>query len=152
LAAPATAQERPGPAVEFAAGALFFPDEGVVTEGFVGGTARFYVSPRLSLGPEIAYISGEHHSHLMMTGNVIFDFLGPLNGETRPVTPYAVVGGGLFQTREEFGDGPFWSGEPAFTAGAGLRARIARSVVAGVEARIGWELHIRLNGLVGVSF
>jgi hypothetical protein len=152
MAAPASAQERPGPAVEFAAGALFFPDDGTVTEGFVGGTARFYVSPRVSLGPEFAYVSGEGHSHLMLTGNVTFDVVGPENGRPRRLTPYVVGGGGIFRTREEFSTGPYWSGDPAFTAGGGFRARLGQSVFAGAEARIGWELHIRLNGIVGVRF
>ena len=152
LAGSAGAQARSGPALEFAAGGLFFPDDGVVEEGFLGGAARFYVSPRVSLGPEIAFVTGEHHSHVMLTGNVTFDFLGPVNGHPRRVTPYAVVGGGVFRTREEFPSGPFWSGDPAFTAGGGFRAVLGRSAFVGAEARIGWELHIRLNGLVGVRF
>ena len=152
LATPAAAQTPQKMAVEFAAGSLFFPDDSVVTEGFLGGAGRFYVRPRVSIGPEIAFVSGEGHSHFMLTGNVTFDFLGPQNGQPRRVTPFAVVGGGIFQTREEFPTGSFTSADPAFTAGAGVRVRLGRSGFAGVETRIGWELHIRLNGLVGVSF
>jgi hypothetical protein len=152
LASSAAAQERPRAAVEFAAGALFFPDDGTVTEGLVGGAARFQLSPRVSVGPEFAYVSGEHHSHTMLTGNVTFDLLSPVNGQPRRVTPFAVVGAGIFWTREEFPAGPYTSSDPAFTAGGGLRALIGQSVFLGVEARIGWELHIRLNGLVGVRF
>ena len=152
LATPVAAQTAQKVAVEFAAGGLFFPDDGVVTEGFLGGAGRFHVRPRVSIGPEIAFVSGERHSHLMLTGNVTFDFLGPVNGQPRTVTPFAVIGGGIFQTREEFPTGSFTSADPAFTAGAGVRVRLGRSGFAGVEARIGWELHIRLNGLVGVSF
>ena len=152
LATPVAAQAQQKVAVEFAAGGLFFPDDGVVTEGFLGGAGRFYVRPRVSIGPEIAFVSGEHHSHFMLTGNVTFDFLGPVNGRPRIVTPFAVVGGGIFQTREEFPTGSFTSGDPAFTAGAGVRVRLGRSGFAGVETRIGWELHLRLNGLVGVGF
>ena len=127
-----------------------FRDDRVVTEGFLGGAGRFHVRPRVSIGPEIAFVSGEHHSHFMLTGNVTFDFLGPVNGQPRTVTPFAVIGGGIFQTREEFPTGSFTSADPAFTAGAGVRVRLGRSGFAGVETRIGWELHIRLNGLVGV--
>ena len=74
------AEERPRPALELAAGVLLFADDGVVKEGFVGGTARLYVLPRISVGPEIAYIQGERHHHVMLTGNLTFDFLDPLNG------------------------------------------------------------------------
>jgi len=149
-ARPAAAQDRPMPVGEFAAGALLFADDGVVTEGFVGGAARFYVLPRISVGPEVAYIRGENHSHLMLTGNVTFDFVRPMNGEPRPITPFAVIGGGMFQTRQRFpNDEVFTSSEGAFTAGGGVRALVGRNVTLGAEARIGWELHIRLSGVVG---
>jgi hypothetical protein len=147
---PAAAQERPGPVGELAAGTLLFADDGVVREGFVGGTARFYVLPRVSVGPEIAFIQGERHSHLMLTANVTFDVISPVNGEPRSVTPFVVAGAGLFQTREEFPGEVFTSGEGAFTAGGGVRARVGERVLVGAEARIGWELHIRLNAMVGV--
>jgi hypothetical protein len=66
------------------------------------------------------------------------------------VTPFLVGGVGLFQTREEFFDGPFTSSEGAFTAGGGVRARVGDRVTFGVEMRLGWETHIRINGLVGL--
>ena len=148
---PASAQERPGPVAEFAAGSLLFADDGVVTEGFLGGTARVYVLPRISIGPEIAYVAGENHSHLMVTGNATFDFVRPIGREPRRVTPFAVVGGGLFQSREQFPNNEtFTSNEGAFTAGVGVRALVGDRIVVGAEARVGWELHLRLNGIVGV--
>ena len=153
LPRPAAAQDRPAPAVELAGGALLFADDGVVTEGFVGGAGRFYVLPRISVGPEIAYIQGQNHSHLMLTGNVTFDLVRPVNGRPRRVTPFAVVGGGLFRTRQQFPNNEdFASSDGAFTAGGGVRALVGRSVFVGAEARIGWEMHIRMNALVGVHF
>ena len=143
--------ERPVPVGEFAAGTLRFPDDGVVIEGFLGGAARFYVSPRISVGPEIAYIQGDRHSHLMLTGNVTCDLARPPSGAPRAVTPFIVAGGGLFRTRERFTNrGVFTSSDGAFTAGGGVRARVGKYLMLGAEARIGWELHIRLNGLLGV--
>lgn len=151
LSRTAAAQDRPAPAAELAVGALFFPDDGVVTEGLVGGGGRFYLLPRVSVGPEIAYIQGENHSHLMLTGNVTFDLVRPVNGRPRQVTPFAVVGAGLFRTRDRFPNNEiFTSTEGGFTAGGGIRALIGRYAFVGAEARIGWELHIRLNGMVGV--
>jgi hypothetical protein len=149
----ASAQQLPEPAIEFAAGTLLFADDGVVREGFVGGAARFYVLPRLSLGPEIAYIRGENHSHAMLTANATFDLLRPVNGQPRSVTPFVVIGGGLFRTRERFPNREdFSSNEGAFTAGGGVRTLLGRNVIVGAEARVGWELHIRLNGIIGVRF
>lgn len=153
LASPAAAQDRPAPVGEFAAGALFFADDAVVTEGFVGGAGRLYLSPRISIGPEVAFISGDNHSHVMLTGNVTFDLVRPANGRPRTVTPFAVVGGGLFRTSENFPNNRVSTHtEGSFTAGGGVRALVSNRVVAGVEARVGWETHIRLNGFVGVRF
>ena len=41
--------------------------------------------------------------------------------------------------------------EGAFTAGGGIRSRIADRVSIGVDARVGWELHIRIGGFVAIS-
>ncbi len=119
---PVEAQNRPGPAAEFAAGWVGFADDGVADESLVGGAARWYVLPRISVGPEVVYISGDNHSHLVVTGNVTFDILGPVDRRPRPVTPFLVAGGGVFQTRELFPTGTYTSGDPAFTAGGGIRA------------------------------
>ena len=157
MGAQAAAQERPGPIAELAVGSLTFPDDGSVTETFVGGAVRFHVSPRVSVGPEVAYVSGDKavgrlvdHSHLMLTGNATFDFLSPVNGRPRQVTPFFVAGGGLFRTREQFPNDVFTHTEGAFTAGGGVRALVGDRVTIGIETRIGWELHVRVNGMVGV--
>ena len=146
----AAAQERPEPTLEFAAGSLFFPDDALVTAPMIGGAARFYVLPRISVGPEFAHIRDNHHSHLMLTGNLTVDLLSPVNGQPRRINPFVVAGGGRFWTREQFPDEIFTSSEGAFTAGGGVRALVGRRLVVGAEARIGWELHLRLNGMVGV--
>jgi hypothetical protein len=146
----AVAQERPAPVVEFQAGMLAFADDGVVREGLVGAAARWYVSPRIGIGPEIGHVSGHNHSHVILTGNLTFDVLSPSGGQARPVTPFLVVGAGLFQTREDFFVGTFTSSEGAFTGGGGVRALAGDRVTLGVDVRIGWELHVRINGLVGV--
>jgi hypothetical protein len=147
---PAIAQERPRPAIDFTAGWVGFADDGVVSEGVVGGAARLYLLPRVSIGPEVLFVQGDRHSHLIATGNVTWDvFAG--SGDPPVVTPFLVAGGGLFQTRESFPVGTFTSREGAFTGGGGVRGRAGRRVTVGVEARIGWELHVRVNGLVGLQ-
>ena len=155
IAAPvaAAAQERPAPVAEFAAGSLLFADDGVVAEGFAGGTARVYLTPRISVGPEVAFIQGTNHSHLMLTGNVTFE--SALPGKRQIPADYAVRGRGRRTVSN-----PRAVSEPR--ALHLLRRRIHRGrrrprphrrhVVVGAEARIGWELHLRLNGLIGVSF
>ena len=152
LADTAAAQQRPGPAVDVAAGWVGFADDGIVSEGMFGGAARWYLLPRISIGPEIVYMSSSHHSHLVVTGNLTFDVLSPIDGKPRRVTPFVVVGGGLFQTRETFFTGDFTSSEGAFTAGGGVRAFAGDRVSVGIDARVGWEPHVRVNGFVGVTF
>ena len=152
LADTAAAQQRPRPAVDVAAGWVGFPDDGIVSEGMFGGAARWYLLPRISIGPEIVYMSGSNHSHLVVTGNLTFDVLSPIDGKPRRVTPFVVVGGGLFQTRETFFTGDFTSSEGAFTAGGGVRVFAGDRVSVGIDARVGWEPHVRVNGFVGVTF
>jgi hypothetical protein len=151
LTAPAAAQERPAPAAEFTAAWVGFADDGVVSESLVGATARWYLLPRISVGPEVDYVNGQNHSHFILTGNVTFDVVRPKAAGARHVTPFVVVGGGLFQTRESFVSGTFTSNEGAFTAGGGVRASVSDRVTVGIDARVGWELHLRISGIVGVQ-
>jgi len=150
LTGAAAAQERPSPALDLSAGWVGFADDGIVGEGMVGGAGRFYLSPRLAVGPELLYISGDNHSHLVLTGNLTFDVVAPTAGRAPAVTPFFVVGGGMFQTRESFAAEDYTYTEGAFTAGGGVRAAVGDRVTVGVDARLGWEAHFRINGVVGV--
>jgi hypothetical protein len=132
-----------GPAIEIAGAWVAFPDDGIVNEPLIGGAARWPLTPRLSIGPEVVYIRGASHSHLVVTGNLMFDFR-----PEQSVQPFVVVGGGMFQTHEEFFDDAFTSREGAFTAGGGVRVRLTDRVSVGIDARAGWEPHIRIGGLV----
>ena len=62
-----------------------------------------------------------------------------------------VAGGGLFQTRESFFADSVTSREGAFTAGGGVRAIVGDRVLVGLDARVGWELHLRLTGTIGLQ-
>ena len=152
MASAAAAQDLPTPAAELPIGWVGFVDDGIVNETMVGGTVRFYLTPRASVGPEVVYIKNSGHSHLMVTGNVTYDVLGPVGGRRRLLTPFLVAGGGVFQTRDEFRGETFKSNEGAFTAGGGLRAVAEDHLIVGVETRVGWELHLRVNGFIGVQF
>jgi hypothetical protein len=69
----AAAQERPGPAAEFTGAWMGFADDGIVNESLVGATIRWYLLPRVSIGPEIDYVHGHNHSHFIVTGNLTWD-------------------------------------------------------------------------------
>ena len=132
-------------ALEVSGGKIAFTE---TTETFAGGTARFYVTPRVSLGPEISFIQGDNHTHWMATGNLTLDFL--TQRSERHFIPFAVVGGGLFETREKFNNQTLTSREGAFTAGTGIRLLLGDHVTLGADIRIGWELHVRVGGSLGV--
>lgn len=149
LPAAAAAQERPRPAVEVSGAWVGFADDGVVGEMMLGGAGRWYLSPRLSVGPELLSIQGGHHSHFVVTGNLTWDIVADTGGR-RGATPFLVAGGGLFQTRQAFFGQTAVSGEGAFTAGGGVRVSSGGRVFVGVDARIGWELHVRVGGTVGI--
>lgn len=149
LAHPAVAQSRL--AVDTSAGWIGFPDDGyLVSETLVGAAARYYVGSRLAVGPELVFIQGDGHSHLVLTGNLSFDLRRSGSGRTPRATPFVVVGAGLYQTREQFlSGGPYTSREGAFTAGGGVRASVGKRGTVGVEARMGWEAHLRVNAVFG---
>ena len=56
----------------------------------------------------------------------------------------------MFQTRESFAAEDFTNTEGAFTVGGGVRTAVGDRVTVGVDARLGWEAHFRINVLVGV--
>jgi hypothetical protein len=144
---PAFAQD---PWLDVSAGWVGFADDGVVSESMVGGAGRFYLTPRIAVGPELLYISGENHSHTVLTGNLTFDVIAPAAGRPARITPFLVVGGGVFQTRESFFGEDVTHTEGAFTAGGGVRAAAGDRVSVGVDVRLGWETHLRVNGTIGV--
>lgn len=150
-AAPAAAQPRVAPVIEFALGRVGFADDGIVGESLVGGAGRFFLGPRISVGPELTYLRGDRHDHLVLTGNVTFELLRPPAGTRRIVSPFLVGGAGLFRTRARFPRDTFTSDEGAFTAGGGVRAAVGDRWTVGIDARVGWEPHIRVSGVIGVQ-
>lgn len=144
----AFSQSPPAPAVDVSGGWVGFPDDGVVNETWVGGALRWYVSPRIAIGPEVGVITGTNHNHIVLTGNLTWDVAQLAGGR---VTPFVVVGGGLFQTRQRFTRETVTSREGAFTAGGGVRVRASDRITLGVDTRIGWETHVRIAGVVGVN-
>lgn len=148
---PVSAQERPSPALDLAAGWVGFADDGIVSELPIGAAFRFHLSPRISVGPEVTVIAGESHGHQVLTGNLTFDFRPPRAG-IPVVTPFVVVGGGMFRTSEGFANRPSFSAtEGAFTLGGGVRAPLSDRVGIGIDARLGWEAHLRITGVVSVA-
>jgi hypothetical protein len=148
------AQELPL-VVDGTAGYAGFVDDATKNFFVAAGSIRKHVTPRLSIGPEFVFMqggSGVTDRVIMLTGNVVFDIYPTHGANARRATPFLVGGFGGFWRRDQVGTGPFWAFDPAFTAGGGLRARIADRVSVAGEYRIGWELHQRLTGSIGFEF
>lgn len=143
-----SADSRRAPAAEFTAGYAGFVDDATIDHGMLGMAVRFHLSPRVSVGPELQVMVGPGSDRdLLLTGNVTFDVLSP----GRRATPFLVAGGGLFNHRNSFGGREFSSLEAAFTAGGGVRAWVSERFYVATELRLGWELHYRITGSVGVA-
>ena len=156
VAGPALAQSsessRPPAAVEFFAGYAGFADNATIDHSVFGGGGRVYVTPRLALGPELVYMRGPGSDRdFFLTGNLTFDVLSPQQGRPRRVSPFLVAGGGFFRHSEQFGSTDFSSYEGAFTGGGGARFWMNDRVYAVGDFRIGWELHYRITGGIGIS-
>lgn len=66
-------------------------------------------------------------------------------------SPFVVAGGGLQHFSVRYGSISYATTEGAFTGGGGVRVWLTDRVYASVEARLGWEPHLRISGGVGVA-
>lgn len=143
---------RPPTVVEGSLGWAGFGDEGLIHHTVAGAGARVYISRRFSLGPEVQYMIGPGSDRdIILTGNVMFDVLGPTADKPRRTTPYLLAGGGLFNHSQRFFTGTSTSTEFGFTAGVGVRSWVSERVFVAVDGRLGWEPHVRLAGTIGVA-
>jgi len=150
----AVAQTHTGPsgAVELTGGYAGFVDDATIHHAVAGGSARWYVSPRVSIGPEVVYMKGPANDRdLFVTGNVTIDLAGSYGRPSR-VVPFVVVGAGLMRHSDRFGSTTFTSSEGAVTGGAGVRGWITERVFVAGDVRLGWELHARTTATVGWTF
>lgn len=147
-----SASRRPAPVAEVSAGWGGFADEGIVHHTLGGLSARYYLTPRFSIGPELQYMVGPGDDRdLIGTANLVVDFLAPTLDRPRRTTPYLLVGGGFFRHTDRFFTGTYTTTEGAFTAGLGVRTWVNERVFVGADARLGWEPHIRVAATVGIA-
>jgi hypothetical protein len=159
VAHPAHAQDRPAPIVEAVVGRSGFIDEAWDYFTTFGGGARVFVTPRLAIGPEVAYLSGTFDSldasNLTVTGNITFDFVHDYG--QRRVVPYLVAGAGYLRQETLVGTGPgstalvpFTSGEATLSVGVGARIALSSLVFIAPEFRLGWEPESRIAVTIGI--
>ena len=128
-------------------------DDATIDHSILGAAARVYLTPRLAVGPELVYMVGPNSDRdLYLTLDLTFDVMRPRQGRPRRVTPFLVAGGGFFQHSDRVGTFSYTTHEGAFTGGGGVRGWIADRVYAYADVRFGWELHMRVNGGIGIGF
>lgn len=136
------AQERQWVA-EAGAGYAGLIDDATIDYLALHGSVRRYLTPRITLGPEVTMMTGGNETrdlNLLLTATLTCDLT-----QGRTVTPFLAAGAGLFWGREQLVGGPYWSSDPAFTAGGGIRVRAAEALSWIAEYRFGWELHHRVS-------
>jgi hypothetical protein len=151
-AAPAAAQTiPPRAAADIIGGYAGFVDDATIDHAVIGGSVRLYLSPRISLGPELVYMRGPAGDRdLFLTGNLTVDLLAPRPG--RRLVPFLTAGGGLMRHTERVGTGPYTSGEGAVTGGGGARVWLSDRMYLLGEVRLGWEPHYRADGGFGFAW
>jgi hypothetical protein len=150
------AQDGPAPIVEAVVGRSGFIDEAWDYFTTVGGGVRWFVTPRLAIGPEGSYLSGKFEaSSVIITGNITFDFIRDDGG--RPVVPYLAAGGGYMRQKTLVGTGPgstaratFTSSEATGSGGIGARIALGSHVFVAPEFRLGWEPETRIAVTIGI--
>lgn len=128
----------------------FFDDGGAIDHAVAGGGARFFVTRRLAVGPEVLYMRGPgQDKDVVITGSLSFD----LRTDTpeRRAIPYVIVNGGQLRHWGEYLPPGMSSGTgPYISFGGGVRIRISDRIFVAPEYRIGFEPHSRFTVSVGV--
>ena len=145
-AAPVAPAQAPRPETEVKVTVGLGLDESPApVEKIIGGSVRYYVSDRVSVAPEILYLSahrGDHH--LLISPNLSFDFGEP--GPDTTFRPNLSVGGGVVLTRsserrtqasDPQPEEPHTAVTPTFSVGFGFKLFVSDRVFVEPELRVG---------------
>lgn len=128
-------------------GVAGFVDESEAHES-VGTSARFYVTRRFAIEPELQYLKlNRNHSDWLFMPNMSFNF----RSLDKRVVPYAIGGVGYLRTTDGFArlfSVDTWVAE----GGGGAKIYLNQRVFIAPEARIGSELYVRATVSVGYTF
>lgn len=151
LPSPLLAQEGRSEA-DVLAGGTWFADDSLISHAIVGGTYRWRLSPRLTLGPEATYMIGPGTDRdVMLTGQLTFV------GRAAGLSPFVTAGGGLYHHRSEFLDRRYRSNAGILNFGGGVRVPLTQGWHLAPEFRFGLgstfrsvgDPHVRLQIGVG---
>lgn len=128
----------------------FFDDGGAIDHAVAGGGARFFVTRRLAVGPEVIYMRGPGpDKDVVLAGSVSFD----VRTDTlkRRAIPYVIANGGLLRHWGEYlPPGKSSATGPYVSFGGGVRIRVSDRVFVAPEYRVGVEPHSRFTVSIGI--
>jgi hypothetical protein len=142
------AQQRPRPEIKGAAGWVGFIDEDWIDHGVFGGAARFYLTPRIGVEPEILYMIGPGSDRdVTVIPHITFDFQA-----RDKVKPYVIGGAGLLHHSEKFGPIKFTHNEWVGNGGIGVKFFLTPNLFVAPEFRMGFETIFRTTASIGFVF
>ena len=147
---PARAQEGAltPPKVEVKAtfGASGFGDELDYPHFVAGGSVRFYVTRRLSVGTELLYMRRSRADQdYLFTPTVAYDLTDP----RQRAVPYVIGGVGAYQRRGRFTSPPTWSAD----FGGGVKIFLNDRLFIAPEARLGYVgYEATMRGTVSIGY
>ena len=136
--------QRPSPEVRATAGWAGFIDESFINHGKFGGSARYYLTRRVAVEPELlAMIGPAEDRDITFVPHLTFDFRPGKN-----VRPYLIGGAGLLHHWDRFVSVSEWT----FNFGVGVRIPVSPRVFIAPEFRVGFEPTVRIGAGVGFTF
>lgn len=127
-------------------GQAAFLDESLLNHTLAGGSARFYLTRRLSVEPEFLYLRASRRDQdWMFVPSVALDLRRP-GGR---VTPYVIGGLGPLWTRQLTGAGYYTSVTATWNGGVGAKIFLTDRLFLAPEARFGIEPLFRVSASIG---
>lgn len=116
-------------------------DDGATEHTAYGGSARAYITPRLSFEPELLFLyHSSNDKDLIVIPNIAFDFR-----QGSRIVPYVVGGAGLLHGFRRFGS----INDTIVSAGFGLKLFVADRFYISPDIRLGSPPHLRFSLAVG---
>lgn len=97
----------------------------------VGGSVRLTAGRRWSVEPEVVFSPGPRFRQWTLIPNLVYDLRNP----GAKTTPYIIGGAGYFSEVDKSID--YRRSEPAWSAGFGVRLRLAGGLIISPEFRLG---------------
>ena len=141
--------ETPGTIeVKGSVGYTGFADDSILNHLQAGGSAKFYVTKRVSIEPEFLYLKGSKgHYDVVLLPNINWDLR-----DGGRVVPYLTGGVGWSQGLDRFNGIAYRYDQTFFQVGGGWKVRFNDRWHISPEVRVGSELHIRASVAIGYTF